>query len=57
MGRVAVIFGAGQGAKRNADIQSNLGQASNAGRRQKRCNPSGAKQNCVWLRRSFAAVR
>jgi hypothetical protein len=34
MGRVAVDFGVGQGAKRSADIRSDLGQASNAGQRQ-----------------------
>src|SRR6266513_18709 len=38
-GRVAVDFGAGQGAKRSADIRSDLGQASNAGQRQNQRNP------------------
>jgi hypothetical protein len=38
MGRVAVDFGVGQGAKRSADIRSDLGQASNAGQRQNQCN-------------------
>src|SRR6266513_1100123 len=40
-GRVAVDFGAGQGAKRSADIRSDLGQASNAGQRQNQRNPGG----------------
>ena len=31
--------------ERSADIRSDLGQASNAGQRQKRRNPPGAKQN------------
>ena len=44
MGRVVVDFGVGQGAKRSADIRSDLGQASNAGQHQKRRNPEGAKQ-------------
>ena len=38
MGRVAVDFGVGQGAKRSADIRSDLGQASNEGQRQNRRN-------------------
>jgi hypothetical protein len=38
MGRVAVDFGVGQGAKRSADIQCDLGQASNAGQRQNQRN-------------------
>src|SRR5207253_4678532 len=41
VGRVAVDFGAGQGAKRSADIRSDLGQASNAGQRQNQRNPGG----------------
>src|SRR5881396_347710 len=41
MGRVAVDFGVGQGAKRSADIRSDLGQASNAGQRQNQRNPGG----------------
>src|SRR5205823_9418328 len=41
MGRVAVDFGVGQGAKRRADIRSDLGQASNAGQRQNQRNPEG----------------
>ena len=38
MGRVAVDFGGGQGAKRSVDIRSDLGQASNAGQRQNQRN-------------------
>jgi len=38
MGRVAVDFGVGQGAKRSADIQCDLGQASNEGKRQNQRN-------------------
>ena len=38
MGRVAVDFGVGQGAKRSADIRSDLGLASNAGQRQNQRN-------------------
>ena len=38
MGRVAVDFGVGQGAKRRVDIRSDLGQASNAGQRQNQRN-------------------
>src|SRR5207248_7241497 len=38
MGRVAVDFGVGQGAKRSADIQCDLGQASNEGQRQNQRN-------------------
>src|SRR5438477_11326631 len=41
VGRVAVDFGVGQGAKRSADIPSDLGQASNAGQRQNQRNPGG----------------
>ena len=41
MGRVAVDFGVGQGAKRSADIRSDLGQASNAGQHQNQRNPGG----------------
>src|SRR5438874_10926099 len=41
VGRVAVDFGAGQGAKHSADIRSDLGQASNAGQRQNQRNPGG----------------
>src|SRR6266404_4084373 len=43
MGRVAVDFGAGQGAKRSADIRSDLGQASNPERfrGQNQRNPGG----------------
>src|SRR6266513_1672907 len=39
--RVAVDFGAGQGAKRSADIRSDLGQASNAGQRKNQRNRGG----------------
>ncbi len=38
MGRVAVDFDVGQGAKRSADIQCDLGQASNEGQRQNQRN-------------------
>jgi hypothetical protein len=38
MGRVAVDFGVGQGAKRSADIRCDLGQASNEGQRQNQRN-------------------
>jgi len=38
MGRVAVNFGVGQGAKRSVDISSDLGQVSNAGQRQNQRN-------------------
>ena len=38
MGRVAVDFGVGQGAKRSVDIQCDLGQASNEGQRQNQRN-------------------
>jgi len=38
MGRVAVDFGVGQGAKRSAEIQCDLGQASNEGQRQNQRN-------------------
>ena len=38
MGRVAVDFGVGQGAKRSTDIRSDLGPASNAGQRQNQRN-------------------
>src|SRR6266480_3076111 len=41
MGRVAVDFGVGQGAKRSADIRSDLGPASNAGQRQNQRNRRG----------------
>ena len=34
-------FGVGQGAKRSADIRSDLGQASNAGQHQNQRNPGG----------------
>ena len=38
MGRVAVDFGVGQGAKRSTDIHRDLGQASNEGQRQNQRN-------------------
>jgi hypothetical protein len=38
MGRAAVDFGVGQGAKRSADIRCDLGQASNVGQRQNQRN-------------------
>src|SRR6266446_4656867 len=38
MGRVAVDFGVGQGAKRSVDIRSDLAQASNAGQGQNQRN-------------------
>ena len=38
MGRVAVDFGVGQGAKRRADIRGDPGPASNAGQRQNQRN-------------------
>src|SRR2546430_16622990 len=41
VGRVAVDFGVGQGAKRSADIRSDLGQASNADQQQNQRNPGG----------------
>src|SRR6266481_7748045 len=43
MGRVAVDFGVGQGAKRSADIRSDLGQTSNPERLrgQNQRNPGG----------------
>jgi len=44
MGRVAVEFWHWPRRERSVDIRSDLGQASNAGQRQKRRNPSGAKQ-------------
>ena len=52
MGRVAVDFGVGQGAKRSADIRSDLGQASNPERfrGQNQRNPSGREQKGSWPR-------
>src|SRR6266571_422967 len=44
MGCVAVDFWRWPRRERSADIRSDLGQASNAGQRQKRSNPSGASQ-------------
>jgi len=57
MGRVAVDFGVGQGAKRSADIRSDLGQASNEGQRQNQRNPGGTRQKGSWPRRSLVAAR
>jgi hypothetical protein len=64
MGRVAVDFGVGQGAKRSADIRSDLGQASNEGQRQNQRNPgrheaeayktSSANTPCPEIRRNEA---
>src|SRR4029453_19176234 len=44
MERVAVDFWRCPRRERSADIRSDLGQASNAGQRQKRRNPPGASQ-------------
>src|SRR6266478_4635605 len=44
MERVAVDFRRWPRRERSADIRSDLGQASNAGQRQKRRNPTGARQ-------------
>src|SRR6266581_1292434 len=44
MGCVAVDFWRWPRRERSADIRSDLGQASNAGQRQKRRNPTGARQ-------------
>src|SRR6266403_3132780 len=44
MERVAVDFWRWPRRERSADIRSDLGQASNAGQRQKRRNPTGARQ-------------
>src|SRR5256885_16294635 len=57
VGRVAVDFGVGQGAKRSADIRSDLGQASNAGQHQNQRNPGGARQKGSWLRLSLVTAR
>ncbi|PYK18205.1 MAG: hypothetical protein DME55_07365 [Verrucomicrobia bacterium] len=43
--------------ERSADIRSDLGQASNAGRRQKRRNLPGASRNGGSPRRSLVATR
>jgi hypothetical protein len=43
--------------ERSADIRSDLGPASNAGRRQKRRNPSGARQTSRGRRRSLVTAR
>src|SRR4029453_11034139 len=44
MERVAVDFWRCPRRERSTDIRSDLGQASNAGQRQKRRNPTGASQ-------------
>src|SRR4029453_18956612 len=44
MERVAVDFWRCPRRERSTDIRSDLGQASNAGQRQKRRNPTGARQ-------------
>ena len=56
MGRVALDFGGGRGAKRSADIRSDLGQASNEGQRQNQRNPGGREAEGHWLRRSFVTA-
>lgn len=55
MGRVAVDFGVGQGAKRSADIRSDLGQASNAGQRQNQRNPGGREAEGQLAPNAFGA--
>ena len=57
MGRVAVDFGVGQGAKRSADIRSDLGPASNEGQRQNQRNRRRREQKGSWQRRSVVAAR
>src|SRR5256885_6382560 len=57
VGRVAVDFGAGQGAKRSADIRSDLGQASNAGQRQNQRNPRGREAEGQLAPKAFGAGR
>jgi len=57
MERVAFDFWRWPRRECSADIRSDLGQASNAGQRQKRRNPPGARQKGGWLRRSFVAAR
>jgi hypothetical protein len=42
--------------ERSADIRSDLGPASNAGQRQKRHNPSGARQTSRGRRRSLVTA-
>ena len=55
MGRVAVDFGVGQGAKRSADIRSDLGHASNAGQRQNQRNPGGREAEGQLAPNAFGA--
>jgi hypothetical protein len=47
MERVAVDFWRWPRGERSPDIRSDLGQASNAGRRQKRRNPTGARHSSI----------
>src|SRR4029077_16150775 len=52
MERVAVNFWRWPRRERSADIRSDLGQASNAGQRQRRRNPTGARRKgriAAWL--------
>src|SRR5258708_5250236 len=57
MGRVAVDFGVGQGAKRSADIRSDLGQASNPERfrGQNQRNPGGREAEGQLAPKAFGA--
>ena len=55
MGRVAVDFGVGQGAKRSADIRSDLGPVSNAGQRQNQRNPRGREAEGQLAPKAFGA--
>jgi len=57
VGRVAVDFGVGQGAKRGADIRSDLGQASNPERfrGQNQRNPGGREAEGQLAPKAFGA--
>src|SRR5438477_12777833 len=57
MGRVAVDFGVGQGAKRSADIRSDLGQASNPERfrGQNQRNPAAREAERQLAPKAFGA--
>ena len=57
MGRVAVDFGVGQGAKRSVDIRSDLGQASNPERfrGQNQRNPEGREAEGQLAPNAFGA--
>ena len=57
MSRVAVDFGVGQGAKRSADIRSDLGQASNPERfrGQNQRNPGGREAEGQLAPKAFGA--